>query len=277
LAQYWLTRGSGRSASGTGGAVTKLAGAHTLDSVEESNATKALFRRYREGGDRSDRDELVCRHRWVARYCANRFARRGEPYDDLVQVAQLGVLKAVERYDPDFGIEFAGFAIPTVMGELRRHFRDATWAIHVGRRPKDLSVTLRQAIDTLHQRLRRTPTVDELAQFMQVSNHDVIVAMEALEANCVRPLHAVSDETRDDPVIARSFGREDGGLDGGRISVRLALRTLPTRERQLIYLRFYEGLTQSEIADRCGTTQVQVSRQLRRIFRKLAPQLDAAS
>jgi RNA polymerase sigma-B factor len=257
--------------------VTKLAGAHTPDLVEDGDETKALFRRYRDQGDRHDRDELVCRHRWVARYCANRFARRGEPYDDLVQVAQLGVLKAVERYDPEFGIEFAGFAIPTVMGELRRHFRDATWAIHVGRRPKDLSVTLRQAIDTLHQRLRRTPTVDELAQFMQVSEHDVIIAMEALEANCVRPLHAVSDETRDDPLIARSFGREDNGLDSGRISVRLALRTLPPRERELVYLRFYEGLTQSEIADRCGTTQVQVSRQLRRIFRKLATHLDAAS
>jgi RNA polymerase sigma-B factor len=257
--------------------VNKPGAALASDAADESAAISRLFRRYRETGDRRDRDDLVCRHRWVARYCANRFARRGEPYDDLVQVAQLGVLKAVERYDPDFGIEFAGFAIPTVMGELRRHFRDATWAIHVGRRPKDLSVTLRQAIDTLHQRLRRTPTVEELARFMQVSDHDVIVAMEALEANCVRPLHAISDETRDDPVIARSFGRDDNGLDSGRISVRMALRTLPPREQQLIYLRFYEGLTQSEIAERCGTTQVQVSRRLRRIFRKLATQLDVAS
>ena len=101
--------------------------------------------------------------------------------------------------------------------------------------------------------------------------------MEALEANCVRPLHAVSDETRDDPGIARSFGREDNALDSGRISVRVALHTLSPRERELVYLRFYEGLTQSEIAERCGTTQVQVSRQLRRIFRKLATHLDAAS
>ena len=235
-----------------------------------------LFRRYRSSGDRQVRDEIIIRHRWIAHYCAKRFANRGEPLDDLVQVAQLGVLKAVERYDPDYGVEFAGFAIPTVTGELRRHFRDATWLVHVGRRPKDLSVTVRHAVEVLQQELQRSPTVEEVASHLRVPEHDVLTALEALEANRTRPLQAVTDD-EDDHVTVRSVGTDDGELDADRLAVRRAIDGLPPRDRQIVILRFYEGLTQAEIAHRVGSSQVQVSRELRRIFRRLGPQLELVS
>lgn len=235
-----------------------------------------LIERWQRDGDSDARNELVERYRGLVRAVAVRYADRGEPLDDLVQVAQLGVLKAVERYDPDYGVEFAGFAIPTVTGELRRHFRDATWLVHVGRRPKDLSVTVRHAVEVLQQELQRSPTVAEVAGHLRVPDHDVLTALEALEANRTRPLQAVTDD-EDDHVTVRSVGADDGDLDANRLAVRRAIDGLPPRDRQIVILRFYEGLTQAEIAHRIGSSQVQVSRELRRIFRRLGPQLELVS
>jgi RNA polymerase sigma-B factor len=209
--------------------------------------------------DRVLRDELLIEHRWLARYCANRFAGRGEPLDDLVQVAQLGMLKAIERYEPEYGVSFAGFAVPTMLGELKRHFRDSTWAVRVSRRASDLLARLNEAVETLSQTLHRTPTVDVLA------------ALEARQA--YRPQSLTLPQDREDHFDRRLPTVDDPSLDPTRLATRLAVTELPEEERRIVYLRFYEGLTQAEIAARIGTSQVQVSRRLRRIFRRLEADL----
>src|SRR5688572_16111895 len=132
------------------------------------------FARYRTSGDRQLRNQLIEEHRWIAVHCARRFANRGEPLDDLIQVGQLGVLKAVERFDPTIGVSFTTFAIPTVMGELRRHFRDATWAVRVPRKIKDLHVELGSTVEFLTNGLGRAPRVGEIARHMGVTEDEVL-------------------------------------------------------------------------------------------------------
>jgi len=223
------------------------------------------FVRYRETNDRRLRDELVVEYQWLVRYCAKRFAGRGEPLDDLLQVAQLGLLKALERYDPDYGSTFAAFATPTLFGELKRHFRDKTWPVRVPRRASDLLVSTGTAIDTLSQALGRSPTMPELARHLQVSEDDLIAALDAGEVYRLHPLVQDGDGDRG----RTAGGTEDAGLDPARLDMRRALRDLSEEEQRVVYLRFYEGMTQSEIAAHIGTSQVSISRCLRRIFRQL--------
>jgi len=241
--------------------------------IEADETMHARLVRYRETRDRALRDELLMEHRWLASYCASRFAGRGEPLDDLVQVAQLGMLKAIDRYDPSFGVSFAGFAVPTMLGEIKRHFRDATWAVRVSRRASDLLVALSAAVETLGQRLGRSPTVEELARHLQVSDDDVLAALEARQAYRMQSLSTPSDG--DDASERRLPVIDDDRLDAGRVTVRLALTALPEDDQRIVYLRFYEGLTQAEIAGRIGTSQVQISRRLRRIYRRLEADLEA--
>jgi RNA polymerase sigma-B factor len=242
-------------------------------SGEADDDVARLFRAYRASGDRVVRDELVLRHRWLARYCAGRFEGRGEPSDDLLQVAQLGLLKAVERYDPDYGVAFPGFAIPTMLGEIKRHFRDATWAVRVPRRSSDLLIALGGAVETLSQRLQRTPTTAELARHLRVTEDDVLVALEAGEAYRGEPIGPADDG--DAGGDRRHPQADDPGLDPLRLSMRLAVTKLCEDDQRLVYLRFYEGLTQTEIAQQIGSSQVHVSRRLRRIYRQLRSGLDA--
>jgi RNA polymerase sigma-B factor len=222
------------------------------------------FRRWRGSGDRALRNELIEDHRWVAIHCARRFENRGEPLDDLIQVGQLGLLKAVERFDPDVGVSFASYAIPTVMGELRRHFRDATWALKVPRRVKDLHVNLGNAVDFLSGERGRPPTPAELADHLGISVEDVLEAIEAGGAYRAAPLMPPSDDD-DSRREGRALRDEDMVLAGAddRILVRHLLSMLSERERTIVELRFYAGLSQSEIADRVGVSQVHVSRLLR--------------
>lgn len=231
------------------------------------------FHRYRQTRDRALRDELMAEYRWLVHYCAKRFAGRGEPLDDIQQVAQLGLLKALERYDPDYGVAFAGFAIPTVLGEIRRHFRDSTWMMRVSRRHSDLAVALGSATQTLSQELRRTPTTAELARHLRVTEEDVLGAMAAHDSYRMQPIGPAyeDEETGADP---RQPHVEDMGLDAGRITLRQALAGLPADDQRLVYLRFYEGLTQLEIGERLGRSQVHVSRRLRRIYRRLEADLE---
>jgi RNA polymerase sigma-B factor len=222
------------------------------------------FREYRATGDRDLRNALIADHRWLALHCAKRFANKGEPFDDLIQVALLGVLKAVERYDPDFGATFATFAVPTITGELRRHFRDTTWAVHVPRRAKDLQHTVKVAVNELGQILGRSPTVDEIAGQAGVPPEEVLEALEA--ARCYRktPLAAASDDEAGVDDLS-TLGGSDRGLDAveAAATVERMLETLPARERRIVELRFLGGLTQSQIAELVGVSQVQVSRLLR--------------
>jgi len=244
-------------------ASTNVAGA-CADSAEQHRRLV----RFRQTRDRRLRDELLGEHQWLVRYCANRFTNRGEPLDDLMQVAQLGLLKALERYDPDHGSTFAGFAVPTMLGELKRHFRDTTWAVRVPRRASDLLVTVGSAIERLSQSLGRTPSVAEVAGYLHVTEDEVLAAMEAGAAYRSQPLVAPTDEStaHDD---RRTPSAEDAGLDAARLDVRIAVGELPADDQRVVYLRFYEGLTQSEIAARIGRSQVHVSRCLQRIYRRL--------
>jgi RNA polymerase sigma-B factor len=230
-----------------------------------------LFAEYRHTNDPSLRHRLIEAHRWVALYCARRFANRGEPLDDLIQVGMLGVLKAFDRFDPDQGASFTTYAIPTVMGELRRHFRDTTWAVRVPRRIKDLHVELGAAIEFLTSRLGRTPRVPDLAEHLGISEEQVLEALEARSAYRADPLVSTSDDDPGSGNEADAVGEVDADLlyADDRMAVRAMLRWLAPRERRIIYLRFFQGLSQSEIAEEVGVSQVHVSRLLRSSLERL--------
>jgi RNA polymerase sigma-B factor len=243
--------------------------------VVDHDEVRRRFETLRRTGDRRIRDSLIEDHRWVAVHCARRFNGRGEPMADLVQVGHLGVVKAVERYDPAYGVHFATFAVPTVLGELRRHFRDATWPVHVPRRVKELHLELSSTIDAAHQDLGRAPTVPELAERMGISEEDVLFAMEANAAYRSAPLSAPGDRDDDEPSHESSLGTVDPAFNQVEtaVLVRRLLRSLPERERTIVELRFFEGRTQLEIGERVGLSQVHVSRVLRSSLDRLQQEL----
>jgi RNA polymerase sigma-B factor len=233
------------------------------------------FALYRETGDYKVRNELIEEHRWLAVHCARRFAHKGEPLDDLVQVAMVGILKAVERFDPDYGVVFTTFAVPTVVGELRRHFRDKTWAVHVPRRAKETYQTVSTVVEELSQILGRSPTVPEIADRASLTVEDTLEALEV--GGCYRgvPLSAPTD---DEPGDALPLGDQDPGFEAteARMTVRGLLDAVTDeRERRIIKLRFFDGLTQSQIAAEIGVSQVQISRLLRASLEKMRCKLAA--
>ncbi len=221
---------------------------------------RARFRRLRATGDPTVREQLIIDHRWIATQCASRFRYRGEPELDLVQVALLGLVKATDRYDPEREVPFHAFAIPTILGELKRHFRDTTWAIGVPRSAKDLMPRLRAATEVLDQRLGRSPTIDELATELRVDREVVIAGLEARGANRTKSLSDL------DVGRVRTFGWANEDMTPeieDRLAALDALSHLDERSRKIMVWRFYEELTQREIGERLGIGQVQVSRLLR--------------
>ncbi len=232
--------------------------------------TTDRFLQYRRDGDRTLRNTLVLEHQWIAQYCARRFARRGEPLDDLVQVAQLGVLKAVERFDPERGSSFAAFAIPTALGELRRHFRDRTWPMRVSRHVKDLTIQIIGATPTLSQHVGHGPDTEEIAAHLHVTPAEVEEATAALRSYRMLSLVPLLAE---DEAIGDTLAC-DGGVVPDYVVLQAALAQLDKSDRRILVLRFFEGLTQSEIADLLGTNQVQISRRLRAILNRLREILD---
>ncbi len=230
-----------------------------LDDTE----TQRLFRHLKATGDQATRDQIVEAHRWLAVQCARRFANRGEPLDELIQVAFVGVFKAAQRFDPDFGTPFTAFATPTAIGEIRRHFRDKTWSVRVPRRAKDLHVRLPSAIEELTTDLHRSPTPAEVAAYIGVAEEAVLEAIDAGAAYRASSLDAprgVSGATG-----AETYGANDPLMlrTDDRSMLESLLATLPPREREIVYLRFFEELSQAEIAERIGVSQVHVSRLLR--------------
>lgn len=231
----------------------------------EDRAQLELFHRFQETGSRRHRDELIAATQSIAEACARRFVHRGEPLDDLTQVALVGLVKAVDRFDPTRGIPFAGFAVPTIMGELRRHFRDATWAVHVPRGAKDLHVRLPAVTEALQVRLGRVPTPAELAADLGVSLDEVLQALDAGSAYRPRSLDTPAGEH----LAARRSQPADDVEPEDRVLLRKLVKTLDGREREIVWLRFFEDLSQAEIAEIVGTSQVHVSRLLRRSLREL--------
>jgi RNA polymerase sigma-B factor len=232
----------------------------------------ALFEEYARTNDRQLRNELVLRHRWVAVRCASRFSRRAVPFEDLVQVAQIGVLKAVERFDPEYGVPFAAFAMPTVLGELRRHFRDATWVVKVARRHKERCLDIGIAMDRLAQRLGRLPSFREVAEELDLTVEEVREAMAVGASYRPASLDRPSDEELNLAEVKEL--EPDAGMPDDRVAARTAMQKLPERERQIIYLRYFEDLTQQEIADVMGISQVHVSRLLRAAVHRLRHEVE---
>jgi RNA polymerase sigma-B factor len=212
---------------------------------------------------RGERNALMLRHMAFARSLARRYANRGEPLDDLEQVAAIGLLKAIERYDPARG-DLRAFATPTILGEIRRHFRDRTWTIRPGRNVQDASARVQRSTDELVARCGRTPSVSEIAEEADLSEEEVLDAIAARSAYRPISLSAPAREGEDSDPIAVPW-REDGyDRAEDRVIVDVALGHLPARERMIVLLRFREDLTQAEIAQRLDISQMHVSRLLRR-------------
>jgi RNA polymerase sigma-B factor len=215
------------------------------------------------GTERLLRDELVGAHMGLAEYLARRFSNRGEPLDDLVQVASMGLVKAVDRFDPERGVEFSTYATHTIVGELKRHFRDKGWAVRAPRRMQELYLRLTKVIGVLGQTLGHSPTIAELAAEVQVSEEEVLEALEAGQAYRFASLDAPSGEG-ESPSYAAYLGDEDPGMADAERRAMLAplLQRLAPREQLIVHLRFFQGMTQSEIATHLGISQMHVSRLL---------------
>ncbi len=246
-------------------------------SAWDKEKTRELFRRFKEEGDMDAREKLVMSHLNLVRFIANKFKNRGEPIDDLIQVGCLGLLKAIDRFDPSRGLEFTTFATPTIMGEIKRHFRDKGWSVRVPRRLQELSAKVNQATDTLTSQLQRSPTIAEIADYLDATVDEVLEAMESSSAYSSVSLEAPSGADDDDtPSVIDRYATEDSDLafTDDRIIIEEALASFSPRERDVIEMRFLKGMTQIEIAEKLGISQVQVSRLLRRTLKKIQDKID---
>jgi RNA polymerase sigma-B factor len=245
-----------------------------------ARASEALFRRCRGGGDRAAREELTLRYLPLARKVARRYAPLSVPYDDLVQVASLALLKAIDRYDCERGTRFEAFAIPTILGELKRHFRDSTWSVHVTRLTQEHARAVACASGHLAGRNGRGPTVCELAVYLELSEQEVLEGLQAAEAYTADSLDAPvpSPEGDGDAAVASQLGAADDGYEqvDTRVAVADAVQGLSEPEQTMLKMRFVEEMTQSEIGSRLGVSQMQVSRLLRRTLERLRSRLKAA-
>jgi RNA polymerase sigma-B factor len=217
------------------------------------------------------RGELVELHLPLVEYLARRFRNRGEWLDDLTQVATIGLIKSIDRFDLSRGVEFSTYATPTIVGEIKRHFRDKGWAVRVPRRLQELKLALTKAISDLAQRLGRAPTVAELAAHLQMSEEEVLEGLESANAYSTVSLDAPDSGDEDAPAVAESLGMLDDALEGVeyRESLKPLLERLPPREKKILMLRFFGNMTQSQIATELGISQMHVSRLLARTLAQL--------
>jgi RNA polymerase sigma-B factor len=238
--------------------------------------TRELFGEL-QGADETDirrrqvRDQLVEMHLPLVEYLARRFRNRGEPLDDLVQVATIGLIKSIDRFDLERGVEFSTYATPTIVGEIKRHFRDKGWAIRVPRRLQEMKLSLTKATAELSQRNGRAPTVAELAKHLELSEDEVLEGLESANAYSAISLDAPDMADNDSPAVADSLGAVDDALEGVvyRESLKPLLDKLQPREKQILMLRFFGNLTQSQIAADLGISQMHVSRLLARTLAQL--------
>jgi RNA polymerase sigma-B factor len=235
------------------------------ESAEEIRS-RELFQRL---PDEEARAELVDLYRPLAEYLARRFYGRGEPLEDLVQVASIGLLKAIDRFDPGREVKFSTYATATIVGELKRHFRDKGWALRVPRRLQESGLKVGRAVTDLSQDLGRAPTVREIGGHTGLSEEEVLEAMETVHAYTTASLDAPTDE--EGATSLQKLGEEDETFEllDSWTSVAPAIRELPLRERRILYLRFFRGLTQTQIAQELHISQMHVSRLLSRTLREL--------
>lgn len=229
----------------------------------EAASTDELLRAYHERGDLAARDRLVEQHLPLVRSLARRYTGRGEPLDDLVQVGSIGLIKAIDRFDVDRGVELSTYAIPTIVGELKRHFRDTGWAVHVPRRLKELSLRLNHTIEDLGTALGRSPTISELARAVDADEEEIVEALDASRAYTAVSLSAPADD--EGGVRLDLIGEDEAGYETSerRADLLPGLDRLDERERRILHLRFSAGLTQSQIAKEVGISQMHVSRLIR--------------
>ncbi|MFF0272621.1 RNA polymerase sigma factor SigF [Streptomyces sp. NPDC004330] len=293
-------RGPGRAEGSTGAGVTAAAtaaGTGTSAEKEEPedgdesedvpavpdphdrSGARALFVTLRELPEGSPekaelRNQLVRMHLPLVEHLARRFRNRGEPLDDLTQVATIGLIKSVDRFDPERGVEFSTYATPTVVGEIKRHFRDKGWAVRVPRRLQELRLSLTTATAELSQQHGRSPTVHELAERLGISEEEVLEGLESANAYSTLSLD-VPDTDDESPAVADTLGAEDEALEGVeyRESLKPLLEDLPPREKRILLLRFFGNMTQSQIAQEVGISQMHVSRLLARTLAQLREKL----
>jgi len=271
--------GNGDGSNGDGGHETREpVSSATRDehSVPDRARARELFERINQlpaGSPERERirGQLVELHLPLVEYLARRFRNRGEWLDDLTQVATIGLIKSIDRFDLERGVEFSTYATPTIVGEIKRHFRDKGWAVRVPRRLQELKLSLTKAIGELAQREGRAPTVSELAAHLQMSEEEVLEGLESANAYSTVSLDAPDSGDEDAPAVADSLGIVDEALEGVeyRESLKPLLERLPPREKKILLLRFFGNLTQSQIAAELGISQMHVSRLLARTLTQL--------
>lgn len=240
--------------------------------VADRADSNQLFLRWQQQGDPRAREELVQRFLPLARKLARRYSGAHEPFDDLMQVASLGLVKAIDRFDTGRGTAFSSFAVPTILGELKRYFRDLGWSVHVPRGAQELALKVEEGRQQLMTRTGRPPSVPELAEYLELSIEDVLDALETAGAHHTASLDSPREDGEDDSgTLADAFGQVDERFElvDAKVTIAAAARHLGPRERRVLLLRFVEDLTQSQIAELIGVSQMQVSRILRRALEQL--------
>jgi RNA polymerase sigma-B factor len=239
---------------------------YKVASRSRSDEERRLFQAYLERGDLGARERLVERFLPLARQLARRYGGAGEPLDDLVQVASLGLVKAIDRYELDRGTAFSSFAVPTILGEIKRHFRDTGWTLRVPRAIQERRMQVNRAIPALTGRLGRSPTTAEIAEHIQASSEEVLEALEASVAYEPVSLDTMPGSEDDDDGLSQAVGTHDPAYDVVEHAATLepAMRALPERERAILHMRFALDMTQSQIAERIGISQMHVSRLIRK-------------
>jgi RNA polymerase sigma-B factor len=244
-----------------------------VDPADRARADRRLFLRFVDEHDPVDRDTIVERFLPLARQLAARYQRPEEPFDDVYQVACFGLVKAVDRFDVDRGVAFSSYAVPTIMGEIKRHFRDRTWAVRVPRDLQELALRVDRVVAELTRELGRAPSVDEVARAVDAEAEDILEAMQASSAYRATSLETPRAGGDNEPgdTLGDSVGRVDDGFNRAeqRAVLHALMRSLTPREREVVRLRFEEDLTQAAIGERIGVSQMQVSRVLRQAIARL--------
>jgi RNA polymerase sigma-B factor len=243
-----------------------------FDQVPGQVDNDELFVRWQRDGDPRAREELVDRFLPLARNLARRYAGAREPFDDLLQVASLGLVKAIDRFDTERGAAFSSFAVPTILGELKRYFRDLGWSVHVPRGAQEQALKVQEAQERLTSRSGRPPTVAELAEYLELSVEEVLDALETAAAHHSASLDAPREDGEEESgSLVDVFGQEDPRFDlvNESVTITAAATELSARERRVLALRFVGDMTQTQIAQEIGVSQMQVSRILRRALARL--------